>query len=281
MRGVPRWFAVLCVVAFAVAVCAFSLHRTFAPASSKSQLLRAELPGDAVSSPIAPDLNDSFGDGTPDFLRLADSADRRAFRGWFTLLAESQYYKHKLPAEIDDCAALLRYSYREALRQHDTAWLNAMSLPVPPRFGEIRQYHYPHTLLGADIFRVRDGSFQGDDVSDGAFAEFADAKTLWRDDTYSVGRNLERARPGDLLFFRQTEESTTYHAMIFLGQSQLEPGPEQYFIYHTGPQGKSPGEIRRLTMSELMNFPDARWRPVASNPAFLGVSRWNILRGDQ
>jgi uncharacterized protein YfaT (DUF1175 family) len=69
--------------------------------------------------------------------------------------------------------------------------------------------------------------------------------------------------------------------MIFLGSSQIEPGPEQYMVYHTGPEGKDPGEIRRLTVSELMNFPDARWRPVASNPAFLGVYRWNVLRGDQ
>lgn len=282
MRGVPRWFAVLCVVAFAVVVCAFSLRRALAPSSSPPQLSRAAIPpAGSATGAVKPDLNDSFGDGTPDFLRLADSADRRAFRAWFRLLAEAQYYNRKLPAEIDDCAALLRFSYREALRQHHAAWLSAMSLPLLPPSGEVRQYHYPHTPLGAAIFRVRDGNFQGGDLSNGAFAEFADAKTLWRDDTYSVGRDLARAHPGDLLFFRQSEDHTTYHAMIFVGESQIEPGPEQYFIYHTGPQGKDAGEIRRLTVSELMNFPDARWRPVASNPAFLGVYRWNILRGDQ
>ena len=282
MRGVPRWLAVLCVVAFVVAVCGFSLRRALA--SGSSRLLRPDVnaaPSIPERKPSPSIETDSFGDGTPDFLRLADAADRRAFRGWFTLLAESQYYTHKLPAEIDDCAALLRFSYREALRQHDSAWLSAMSLPVPARSGEVHQYHYPHTPLAASIFRVRDGSLQDADLNDGAFAEFADAKTLWRDDTYSVGRDLARARPGDLLFFRQTEGHTTYHAMIFLGQSQIEPGPEQYFVYHTGPQGKAPGEIRRLTVAELMNFPDARWRPVGSNPAFLGVYRWNILRGDQ
>lgn len=280
MRGVPRWFAVLCVVAFAAVVCAFSLHRALASAAA-----RPSQPSSKAALPVAnssvPDATDSFGDGTPDFLRLADSADRRAFRGWFTLLAESQYYKRKLPTEIDDCAALLRFSYREALRQHDSAWLSAMSLPAPPRSGEVRQYHYPHTPMGAAIFRVQDGSFTAGDVSDGSFAEFADAKTLWRDDTYSVGRDLARARPGDLLFFRQTEGHVTYHAMIFLGVSQIEPGPEKYLVYHTGPEGRNPGEIRRLTVAELMNFPDARWRPVTSNPAFLGVYRWNILRGDQ
>ena len=99
--------------------------------------------------------------------------------------------------------------------------------------------------------------------------------------TPTLGRDLARARPGDLLFFRQADGHTTYHAMIFLGASQIEHGPEQFLVYHTGPQGKDAGEIRRLTVAELMNFPDARWRPVASNPAFLGVYRWNILRGDQ
>ena len=277
MRGVLRWFAVLCVVAFVVVVCAFSLRRALAPAPLQSSLSRPA----STAAPVAPDFNDSFGDGTPDFLRLHDAADRAAFRGWFTLLSEAQYYRQKLPFEIDDCAALLRFSYREALRRHDSAWLSTMSLPVLPGSGEVHQYRYPHTPLGAAIFRVRDGSFASEDLNDGSFAEFADAKTLWRDDTYSVGRNLSQARPGDLLFFRQSDDHTTYHAMIFIGASQLELGRDQYFVYHTGPQGKQPGEIRRLTVAELMNFPDARWRPVASNPAFLGVYRWNILRGDQ
>ena len=68
--------------------------------------------------------------------------------------------------------------------------------------------------------------------------------------------------------------------MIFLGPSQLGDGAsgEEFVIYHTGPIGKSPGEIRRPTVTQLMNYPDPRWRPVPSNPSFLGVYRWNILR---
>jgi hypothetical protein len=345
MRGVPRWFAVLCVVAFAVIVCAFSLRRALAPPSWNWQLSQTTLPADGLSTaelqfhttgnnlrnlkvesddehrivvdsviangqnatatiragvmpgttrlrfsadglPVrqvqlitAPDYSDSFGDGTPDFLRLHDAADRAAFRRWFTLLAEAQYYRGlKLPAEIDDCAALLRFSYREALRRHDSAWASAMALPAAPQSGGVRQYEYPHTPVAATIFRVREGSFVSRDLSAGAFAEFADAKTLSRDNIHIVGRNLSRALPGDVLFFRQSEDHTSYHAMIFIGRSQVEPGPEQYVVYHTGPEGKSAGEMRRLTVSELMNFPDARWRPVAANPAFLGVFRWNILR---
>jgi hypothetical protein len=29
-----------------------------------------------------------------------------------------------------------------------------------------------------------------------------------------------------------------------------------------------------------MQHPDPRWRPTPSNPNFLGVYRWNILRED-
>jgi uncharacterized protein YfaT (DUF1175 family) len=228
------------------------------------------------------DTSDAVGDGTPDFLRLHDPADRAAFRRWFTLLAESQYYREKkLPPEIDDCAALLRHSYREALRAHDAAWAHAAALPVPASAAELQQYQYPYTPLAASLFRVRGGSFAAGDLSAGAFAQFADVKTIWRYNTFFVGRDLSRARPGDLLFFRQDGQTMPFHAMIFLGRSQIEPGPESFVVYHTGPAGKSPGEIRRWSVAELVNYPEARWRPIASNPAFLGVYRWNILRGDE
>ena len=38
------------------------------------------------------EITDSNSDGTPDFLRLEDEADRDAFRRWFRYLAEIQYF---------------------------------------------------------------------------------------------------------------------------------------------------------------------------------------------
>jgi uncharacterized protein YfaT (DUF1175 family) len=69
--------------------------------------------------------------------------------------------------------------------------------------------------------------------------------------------------------------------MIFIGKSQIEPGPEQYFVYNTGPEGSGTGEMKRLSVSELMHFPDPQWRPEPANPQFLGVFRWNILRDNE
>jgi uncharacterized protein YfaT (DUF1175 family) len=267
-----------------------TVHADSATASLQSGVLpgdariRVIAPGAApqeVSLRTTPDYDDAVGDGTPDFLRLHDPADRLAFRHWFTLLAESQYYRAAPLPEIDDCAALLRFSYREAMRAHDAAWARAMALPAPVSAGDIQQYQYPYTPLAADLFRVKSGTFTANDLRNGAFAQFADAETLWRHNTFSVGRSLGRARPGDLLFFRQDGGHMPFHAMIFLGHSQVEPGSEQFIVYDTGPEGNSKGIIKRLSVAELQNYPDARWRPIASNPAFLGVYRWNILRGGE
>ena len=156
-----------------------------------------------------------------------------------------------------------------------------MALAAPASAGDIQQYQYPYTPLGAALFRVRGGSFAEADLQDGAFAQFADVASLWRHNTFLVGRALSRARPGDLLFFRQDAGRMPFHAMIFLGRSQVEPDSEQFVAYHTGPTGKLPGEMRRLSVAQLLNYPDPRWRPVPSNPGFLGVYRWNILRGGE
>jgi hypothetical protein len=347
MRGVPRWVAVLAVVATGAVVCAFTVRHTMAPAALILQLSPTAVPADGFTSTelkITPsngrplrdlqvtvedphravvesvtvdgdtaaaslragvlpgatkvrvtgsgfaaqeiafntflDSSDAIGDGTPDFLRLHDPSDRIAFRRWFTLLAEAQYFRGRaLPVEIDDCAALLRFAYREALRPHDAAWAREMALPAPASASDIQQYQYPYTPLAAALFRVRGGSFQASDLGDGGFAQFADVETLWRHNTHFVGHELARARPGDLLFFRQDGSRMPFHAMIYLGQSQIEPDRERYVVYHTGPSGRSAGEIRRLALAQLLNYPDPRWRPLADNPGFLGVYRWNILRG--
>ena len=245
--------------------------------------VRVQFPGAAaaeIAIPLTLETRDTARDGTPDFLRLEDPLDRQAFRRWFVFLAEAQYFQAPAsrPPEIADCAALIRYAYREALRAHDSAWAAGARLPLVPAYDSVARYQYPYTPLGASLFRVRDGSFEPGDLASGAFAQFADAQTLRRYNTWFRSRDLRAAEPGDLLFFRQADAVEPFHSMIYLGESPIHPDGKRYILYHTGPDGADPGEMRRLAVEELRNFPQPQWRPLADNPSFLGVSRWNILK---
>jgi uncharacterized protein YfaT (DUF1175 family) len=220
---------------------------------------------------------DRFGDGTPDFLRLNDPADQAAFRQWFTLIADYQAIRPRadVPAEIRDCASLLRYSYREALMRHDDTWFMSTGIEVAALPGEIRAWRFPETPLGTGLFRVRPGSFEPPDASNGAFAQFADAKTLVERNAYLVSRDLRQAQPGDLIFYRQFGQSSPWHSMIV-----TRIGGQAAVVYDTGADHGQAGELRRLALAELLDHPQPQWRPVPSNPNFLGVYRWNILRGN-
>jgi hypothetical protein len=220
--------------------------------------------------------SDRFEDGTPDFLRLTDPADQAAFRQWFTLIAVYQAVRPRgeVPGEITDCASLLRYSYREALKRHDDSWFMSTGIEVAALPGEIRAWRYPETPLGAGLFRVRTGEFEADDATNGAFAQFADAKTLVERNAFFVSRDVRVAEPGDLLFYRQFGQSSPWHSMIVTGV-----GRDGTVVYDTGSDHGKAGELRRVALAELVDHPQAQWRPVPDNPNFLGVYRWNILRG--
>ena len=216
---------------------------------------------------------DSFGDGMPDALRLHSAEDRSAFRQWFWSLSDLQA---ELPdgeraGEIQDCAALLRYAYREALKAHDAEWAEGQHTG-DVAFGSVRQWRYPETMLGAGLFRVRPGPFVAGDEGNGAFAQFADAHALMAWNTFRVGRDMRAARPGDVIFYRQLEQNSPYHSMVITGRNA------DWVVYHTGPIGRQKGEMRRMILADLLQHPDARWRPVAENKNFLGVFRWNVLR---
>src|SRR5579871_314254 len=217
---------------------------------------------------------------TPEFLRLDSEADREAFRRWFTSIAEYEALRPstEIPTEIDDCAALLRYAYRGALHSHTESWFRETGLEGLAFLPPVRKYSYPHTQLGAALFRVHPAS--PDERLRDAFAEFADAKTLLQLNASFVARDVRLALPGDLLFYPQREQNSPYHSMVFVGRRQLENdgSGDSILVYHTGPIGKSRGEMRRVRLNELLQHPSPRWRPAEGNSNFLGVYRWNILR---
>ncbi len=195
--------------------------------------------------------------------RLDDPADRTAFRLWFTYLAEAQYFVEpgNRPREIKDCSSLVRYAFRESFSRRDSAWIARNQLPMVPALPDIQTRSGP-------LFATPEG-----------LRHFADAKTLMRENCRRIGDTLDRARPGDLLFYEQHDPPNSWHVMVFLGQSQIESDNERYVVYHTGPVNQKAGEIRRLSLEELMRHPQPRWRPVPGNSAFKGVYRWKILEG--
>jgi len=65
--------------------------------------------------------------------------------------------------------------------------------------------------------------------------------------------------------------------MVFIGRSQFESDGDDWIVYHTGPLDGGPGEVRKIRLSMLMQHPSPRWRPVMSNPNFVGVFRLGIL----
>jgi uncharacterized protein len=231
-------------------------------------------------------LSDAYADGMPDFLRLDSPGDQEAFRRWFTLIAEFQALRPpaEIPAEINDCAALIRYSYRSALVRHDQIWARESKILTPIALASVDKYRFPSTPLAGNLFRVRPGVFTPNDLKDGTFAEFADARTLREFNMHLISRDVRATRPGDVLFFRQVDQDSPFHSMIFVGRSQWNvegdvPSTDDLIVYHTGPIGTKPGEMRRIRMADLLNFPSPKWRPFSGNSNFLGVYRWNILRG--
>src|SRR5690349_22045502 len=86
-------------------------------------------------------------------VRLADESDRAAFRAWFVLLADAQFYRPT--PDVTDCAALVRHAAREALRSHTPEWIRHAALPMVRVFPDVRA-RTPMADGGLALFRVSD-----------------------------------------------------------------------------------------------------------------------------
>ncbi len=201
-------------------------------------------------------------------VRLADESDRAAFRSWFVLLADAQFDQPAV--EVTDCAALIRFAFREAMRAHTPEWARRIALPFAPRFPDVRSAPKPGPE-GWPLFLVDDGWPP-------RYAEFADARTLVSRNASPVGRDIARARPGDLLYFRQPAQSQPDHLMVFIGRSAFDSDGDDWVVYHTGPTDDGPGEVRKVRLETLVRHPAARWRPLATNARFVGIFRLSALQ---
>ena len=200
-------------------------------------------------------------------VRLADESDRAAFRSWFVLLADAQF--ERATTDVTDCAALIRHAFREAMRAHTPEWIRRAALPFAPQFAEVRSAPKAGAN-GWPLFQVSAGPKT-------QFAEFADARTLIGLNARHLGRDTKALRAGDLLYFRQPGQKDPDHLMVFVGRSMFEDEGDDWVVYHTGPTDAGPGEVRKVRLATLQQHPAARWRPLTSNPRFVGVYRLAVL----
>ena len=200
-------------------------------------------------------------------MRLSDASDRAAFRSWFVLLADAQF--ENSAGEVTDCAALIRFAYREALRAHTPEWARRLALPFTPTFPDVRNGPRP-SETGWPLFRVSAGNAP-------RYAEFADARTIVTLNARPRGRSVAALQPGDLLYFHQPEQTQPDHLMVFVGASFFDPDARDWVVYHTGPSADGPGEVRKVRLRDLQQHPSSRWRPLTSNRQFVGVFRLATL----
>lgn len=218
-------------------------------------------------------------DGLPDVAELRTFNDRENFRRWFTWVAEMQFYKlsEQWNPEQRDCAGLVRFAWREALRPHDRLWFQRMGENYDPVAPDLTSN--AGSPLRGKLFRTAPGTYSSTDLSEGRFSDFADAQTLKMFNTEFVGRDREQARPGDLIFFHQPwVQKFSFHVMIFIGEPRVaSEGARDWVVYHTGASAEDAGAVKKVRLAILDGHPDKRWRPVSANPNFLGFYRLKIL----
>ena len=141
-----------------------------------------------------------FNDGTPDFPAPPYLRRPRRFpRAWFTALCRySRRPSSRSPSTRDRrlCCSPCAGGYR-ARAPCPLTWPWQSTLPIDslPPLTSITQYAYPLTPLGANLFRVRSGSYAPADPADGVFAQFADARSLWQHNTFFVTPRCPRRPP--------------------------------------------------------------------------------------
>jgi uncharacterized protein YfaT (DUF1175 family) len=274
--------AALTVFAVALSLFAAACSSTAARVNTHAlahDAIHAEAPAAAAATITSG--GDSDSDGIPDREELSAFGDRESFRKWFTSIAEAQFYRPSVEWNEGqrDCAGLVRFAWREALRAHDRAWLLRMGEGYDPVAPDVHAYTLEHSPVGEKLFRTNAGPFTDSDLSDGTFSDFADARTLKEHNSRFVGRDVMRAEAGDLIFFHQPwVQKYPYHVMVFLGRALVDnEGAADWVVYHTGSSPGEAGEVRKVRLSVLAHHPDPRWRPVAGNRNFLGFYRLKIL----
>ena len=190
----------------------------------------------------------------PSAARL-DPAQSGIFRMWMSRIIKEQLRQGPTPRWTHrDCAGLVRFAVHETLRKHDARWLKANGMDnagLPPEL---------NLTPGQAALGSRWAQTGG-----GAGAAYVSAIGLVQENCVFVSRDVNQARPGDLLFFDQGDDQ---HLMVWM---------DSYVAYHTGTVLRRDSGLRAVTVGELMNWTDTRWQPKTDNPNFIGVYRLSFL----
>jgi uncharacterized protein YfaT (DUF1175 family) len=185
--------------------------------------------------------------------------DKKSFRAWIVTIVEDQIANGANPRwHQKDCAGLLRFAVNESLAVHDNKWRKSNGFINKPLPAEI------------EIPLETKSQFKLWKTSENDVSNFARALPLVQRNTEFIGKTLEYAEPGDILFFDQGDEQ---HLMIWTGRR---------IVYHNGHIPRK-GEksfdngLRAVTFQQLMKWPDSQWRPSLDNPNFIGLFRLSFL----
>ena len=177
------------------------------------------------------------------------------FRSWFIRIVKEQLAHGPNPRWTQrDCAGLVRFGTYESMRTHDGKWLKANGLVTEQLPPEVRLTESQQLLLNS-----------WKQVGSSERKSFAPAIGIVQENSQFVSKDLNLARPGDLLFFDQGDDQ---HLMIWMGS---------YIAYHTGTQTKKDTGLRSVNIDRLMNWKDTRWQPRTENPNFIGIYRLSFL----
>ncbi|PJG57503.1 DUF1175 domain-containing protein [Aeromonas cavernicola] len=183
-----------------------------------------------------------------------DATQSQLFRAWFVRIVEEQLRQGPSPRwHQQDCAGLVRFAANEALKVHDAKWLRANGLS---------NRYLPPELSLSDGQRALASQWQQGGGQQGAYVN---AIKLIQYNSQWIGRDLNQARPGDLIFYDQGDDQ---HLMIWMGR---------HIVYHTGTTTAADNGMRSVALPQLMNWKDTRWIPDQSNPNFIGVYRLSLL----
>jgi len=152
----------------------------------------AHTPEAAAKRPELKSASDLDHDGLPDVAELRTFNDRETFRRWFTWVAEMQFYKlsDQWNPEQRDCAGLVRFAWREALRPHDRPWFQRMGENYDPVAPDLTSN--VATRLRGKLFRTAPGTYSPTDLAEGRFSDFADARRSSADCRFVFQRFVRR-----------------------------------------------------------------------------------------